>query len=375
MVLRNYKSIRFCDVQLGPLTFLVGPNGAGKSNFVEALHLLSYALKSTLEQAIANHSGFHSILSKGENICPKITFQIDCEIGNEGKCHYAVEIEATPEGPVVINSEECSMDSPGRNDWFKVKRGVVESNQGVAPAASEDSLYLVNASGMRPFGPIYRTLSNLTVYNPEPDEIRGFKAERSHRLLDRTGSGLAEVVFHLKQADPENLLRITEYLQRIDRSLLAIDPVSFDGNYNLRFRMNTGNTIGQDFWTQNMSDGTLRALAVLVALFQSHPVSVIALEEPETGLHPAAAGLLFDSLVEGSHLRQVVVTTHSPDLLDRKDVPMSSIRAVMMDAGQSYIGGVDEFGKRAISELYSPGELLRMDLLRPKDLPLSALFG
>jgi predicted ATPase len=40
VILRNYKSIRQCDVSLGSITFLVGPNGAGKSNFVEALRFL-----------------------------------------------------------------------------------------------------------------------------------------------------------------------------------------------------------------------------------------------------------------------------------------------------------------------------------------------
>ncbi|WP_343414230.1 AAA family ATPase [Candidatus Amarolinea dominans] len=47
VVLQNYKSIAGCDVQLGPLTFLVGPNGAGKSNFLDALRFVADALRTS----------------------------------------------------------------------------------------------------------------------------------------------------------------------------------------------------------------------------------------------------------------------------------------------------------------------------------------
>jgi predicted ATPase len=121
-----------------------------------------------------------------------------------------------------------------------------------------------------------------------------------------------------------------------------------------------------------MSDGTLRALAILVALFQKterYPLDIVALEEPESGLHPAAAGVLFDSLVEGSLFRQVIVTSHSPDLLDREDIPEHALKAVVMEQGQTLIGEADEMGKQAMKDrLYTAGELMRMDQLRPQGL-------
>jgi len=53
--LKNYRSIASCDVQLGPLNFLVGPNGSGKSNFLDALRFVGDSLRSTL--AINEHGG------------------------------------------------------------------------------------------------------------------------------------------------------------------------------------------------------------------------------------------------------------------------------------------------------------------------------
>jgi predicted ATPase len=370
VVLRNYKSIRDCDVALGPITFLVGPNGAGKSNFVEALRFLSYGLSNSLEQALDSRSGFRSIVHRGADRGSKVSFEVFFRLGDEKTGSYLVEIGALQDGPVTVTKEECSIQSVRSSDWFKVRSGVVASNQGLTPAASEEKLYLVNASGLAAFEPVYRALSSIAVYNPVADEIRGFKSEKRYRNLDRTGSALAETIFKLKTLGPERLIRVIDYLRRINRSVLGIDAVSVDANYNLRFELDRGGGIREDFPTQNISDGTLRALAILVALFQTsdrYPLSLIALEEPEAGLHPAAAGVLFDSLMEASQFSQVLVTSHSPDLIDREDIPENSLKAVVMCEGRTIIGEADAAGRAALRErLYTAGELMRMDQLRPE---------
>lgn len=52
LILRNYRSIGYCDVRLSPLTYLVGHNGAGKSNFMDALHFVRDALFNSLDSAL-----------------------------------------------------------------------------------------------------------------------------------------------------------------------------------------------------------------------------------------------------------------------------------------------------------------------------------
>jgi predicted ATPase len=371
VVLANYKSIKRCDVSLEPLTFLVGPNGAGKSNFVEALRFLSYALSVSLEQALENRAGFQSIAHRDGETASNINFRILLDLADNGKAQYDVEIRAGENGPAVVETEECSVDLPNGRQWFRVKEGSVTSNQGVIPIASEDKLYLVNASGLPSFEPVYRALSNIVVYNPVPDEIRGFKSAKRYRNLDRSGSALAETIWKMKDAAPERLARVLDYLRRINPNVVGVDAVSVDANFNLRFKLNRGEGHSQDFPASNISDGTLRALAVLVALFQisdRYPLSFIGLEEPEAGLHPAAASVLFDSLVEGSTLRQIAVTSHSPDLLDREDIPLGGLRAVTMKGGCTIIGEVDQVARTALRErLYTVGELMRMDQLRPEN--------
>src|ERR1700735_4457747 len=102
VVLTNYKSIRRCDVSLGPLTFLVGPNGAGKSNFVEAIRFLSYALSGSLEAAVENRGGFQSIAHRGDEKAPTINFQILLDLADDGKAQYDVEIRAVGDGPAIV---------------------------------------------------------------------------------------------------------------------------------------------------------------------------------------------------------------------------------------------------------------------------------
>src|SRR5438105_3270827 len=120
VILRNYKSLRDCDVSLMPITFLVGPNGAGKSNFVEALRFLSYALSASLEQALDARSGFLSIKYKGEDAPSTVSFKIFFRLDDGRTGSYLVDLGAPPDGPVSVAREECSVTSLKGSDWFSV---------------------------------------------------------------------------------------------------------------------------------------------------------------------------------------------------------------------------------------------------------------
>ena len=170
--------------------------------------------------------------------------------------------------------------------------------------------------------------------------------------------------------------RIQRYMQAIVPELdgvskLDIPIVNRESVETIQFTQQFGDRENPQIFTAvNMSDGTLRALAVLTALLQrgSIPPSVVGIEEPETALHPAAAGVLWDALMDGSEREQVLVTTQSPDLLDRKDVPLGAILAVDMQAGKTEIGPIAESSRGLLQDrLATPGELLRQRRLSPND--------
>ena len=125
------------------------------------------------------------------------------------------------------------------------------------------------------------------------------------------------------------------------------------------------------FLAANMSDGTLRALAILVSLFQwtrggAPRVPLVGIEEPEAALHPYAAAVLLDSLHDASEHTQILVTSHSGDLLDNPKIATESILAVHAEEGSTQIAPLDKAGRAALHDgLYTPGELLRLNQLRP----------
>jgi predicted ATPase len=132
------------------------------------------------------------------------------------------------------------------------------------------------------------------------------------------------------------------------------------------------------FLANNMSDGTLRVLGILVALFQENRDAqkralLVGIEEPEVALHPAAAHVLLDGLRDAADKTQVIITSHSPDLLDNKDLEVESILAVEARDGTTVIADVHEAGRTALGKrLYTTGELLRRNQLQPNPESLNA---
>jgi predicted ATPase len=139
----------------------------------------------------------------------------------------------------------------------------------------------------------------------------------------------------------------------------------------LEFRQQvTGSEHPWRFYAGSMSDGTLRTLGILVAAMQlagrQEPIRLVGIEEPETALHPAAAGALMGALREAAEHTQVIATTHSPDLLDRFDPDTDTLLAVVAAEGTTEIGPVDEASLQSLRDhLFTAGELLRMDQLQP----------
>jgi predicted ATPase len=124
-----------------------------------------------------------------------------------------------------------------------------------------------------------------------------------------------------------------------------------------------------------MSDGTLRALGILVAMFQCRDlppgsaIPLVAIEEPEANLHPGAAEVLMDAMTEASGFTQVLATTHSPDFLDYPDLDPESLLVFDAASGETIVDTADDVSKSAIRDkLYSAGELMRMQQLRPRSL-------
>src|SRR5271157_48711 len=375
VALKNFKSLAACDVRLGPLTFLVGPNGAGKSNFLDALRFVTDSLRTSLEHALRERGGINEVRRRSGGHPNHFGLRLWFTLASGEVGHYAFRIGSRPQGGFEVQDEECEVTSAealGEVQYFRVESGRVVRSTQPGPAAAIDRLFLVSASGLPAFRPVYEALSRMGFYSLNPDSIRDLQSPDAGELLARDGGNITSVLAQLKKNNRSRKTRIEEYLSKVVPGVHGIDVKVIGPKETLEFRQQVAGV--KDPWrflAANMSDGTVRALGILVALFQSGNgagprVPLVGIEEPEIVLHPAAAGLLRDGLREASRSTQVIVTSHSGDLLDDREIEADSILAVYAERGSTHIAPLDQAGREALlSRLYTPGELLRMDQLRP----------
>jgi predicted ATPase len=374
VTLRNYKSIAAAQVPLKELTFLVGPNGSGKSNFLDALRFVADALLNSLDHALRERGSIKEVRRRSSGHPNHFAIRLDFHLPGGEVGHYAFQVGAKASGGFEVQNEECVVCNPDRRLGeanFLVRRGrVITTTARVVPPAVPDRLFLVAAAGLPEFRAVYDGLSRMTFYNLNPREIAAPQEPDAGEVLLRDGRNSASVFSRLPAA---TRARISEYLAKIVPGLTEVEARLLGAQETLEFRQQvSGSKHPWRFWAASMSDGTLRAFGILLALFQGEGSDgrsplLMGLEEPEIALHPAAAGILLGCLQEASARSQILVTSHSPDLLDNSSLDTESLLAVESDNNNTRIGPVDKIGRSVLRDrLFTAGELLRQNQLAPE---------
>ncbi len=399
--IQNYKSIKACDVRLGSLAFLVGPNGSGKSNFLDALRFVADALNESPDKALNDRIGekiriitgaISDVQRKGSDSPSALAIRLDFQIPDGLAGHYSLQISHNAksqftkgEATFTIQKEECST-SP--DDWFVRSAADISAyssdghirfsalEEGTIP---HDQLVLSERREIEPFKTVYHALTRMCFYNLNPDAIRKLQESDSSPLLQHDGANLPSVLERLENRSPATKKRIEEYLGHIIPGLRSVEPFSPGGSKGTESRTfaihqglasDRADWPGWSFLPLSNSDGTLRALGILTALLQDSDgsPSLVAIEEPELGLHPAALAALLDAICDARERTQVLVTSHSPDLLHTSEIGADELLAVEAESGATVISGIDEGSRETLRKrLFTPGELLRTNLLQPDE--------
>ncbi len=385
VTLKNYKSIASCNVALHPLMFLVGLNGAGKSNFLDSLRFVSDALSTSLDHAIRQRNGISEVRRRSGGHPTHFSMRLDFRLPDGTTGFYAFRVGARSLGGFEVQSEECRVRfvAFGKSEaFFEVQNGQVVSSENGRSEVVMDRLYLVLASSLPAFRPVFDLLSRMAFYNLNPAHIRDLQTPDAGELLSRDGDNIASVLAALSRQSPDAKARIEEYLAQVVPGIEGVDTKLLGPKETLEFRQEVlGAKHPWHFPASSMSDGTLRVLGVLVALFQTGGVSglrapLIGIEEPEVALHPAALGVLVDSLQEASGRRQILIASHSADLLESKAIAPEMLLAVEARRGVTYIASLDKAGQTALRQhLYTAGELLRLGQLTPDPNAFAARNG
>ena len=376
--IRNFKSIGHCDVSLGRLTLLVGRNGSGKSNFLDALRFIVDGLETSLDHAMRARGGIREVRRHSTGHPHNFSIEVEMNLPDFQVGKYGFEIGAQPKGGFFVKRESLLVLAArgDRKTVFRAVDGVVEVfSNGQSPAAVADRLYLVTASGIPEIRPVYDALLAMGFYNLNPEQMKEVQVPDAGELLRRDGSNIASVIARLADDRPQLKQRIANYLSAIVPDIVDFERIGLGHRETMRFMQQVrGSTHPWKFNASSMSDGTLRTLGILVATMQlagrKHPVRLVGVEEPETALHPAAAGALMSSLREGATNTQILLTTHSPDLLDNINLDEDDLLVVQSIQGTTEIGPADPTSLHSIrNHLFTAGELLRMDQLQPDLAP------
>lgn len=364
VVLQNYRSFRTGSVRLSPLTFLIGPNASGKSNFLDAIQFVADALAGTLEQSVEKRGGITALRHKHRGDDPFVRFRFEMTFADGGRAHYAFELEHVPFG-CRARKEECALYPAGSDSPLRYRASdetVVQQSSRLPLPTSGRELFLSSKFVMSEFHVVRDALAGNGVYNLSSASLKTPTLVQGDPMLGTDGRNLACVLWQMKETAPESFARVTEYLAKIFPPLHSIEFNRTWSNELQKYDVENGEVgiclmrkapAPRHLWNlpaDSLSDGTLRALAILCALFQHGPTPLVGIEEPENGLHPGAFGVLLDALNEASRQRQICVTSHSPDVLQATAISADSILTVQNHDGDSTISPLPHSARAALQQ-------------------------
>lgn len=358
------------SVELGPLTVLVGQNGAGKSNTIDALVFLADCMQMGLEGAVTKRTGITAVRHAGSQGHPyDVTIGVD--VGDEGfEASYEIVIASDSVDQYRVKRETATVARSGVASKFRVEQGEwAEGPSDVRPAVQPTSLALPLVAGDARFAPLAGALRSVAKYSIFPDVLRTPQKYDPTRPMDLHGANWVSI---LKDQPQESWK--PDLLAVLHKLTGDIDDVKFDavaGFLVMQFHHEQDPKAKRKQWFDagQESDGTLRVAGMLTALLQLPRPALIALEEPELTVHPGAIRLLVDYIREAAGRTQVVLTTHSPDLLGQ--LTADEVRVVSRVGDATAVGRLDEDQRSAVSAgLFTLGGLMRSEGLRAAQLPL-----
>ncbi|HUP62738.1 MAG TPA: ATP-binding protein [Thermoanaerobaculia bacterium] len=375
LILKRYRSIPSERITFDNPTIFVGRNGSGKSNLVSAFSFLAEAMAAPLQAVFDRAGGISAVRNRsaGQGYPPNFGLRVDFGAmnGRTSAGYYAFEVRALPNYGFEVVREQCSVTGPsGAVSWFDRQGATfLSSVAGVKPPIDPPSLSLPLVGGAANFAPALRALAAMRVYAIEPGKLREMQEPDSGTTLKSDGSNATSVLKEIERQSEIEFRRISEILGTIVPNTTDVQVRKHGKNLSLEFTQEWGEKKRLKFEAFSMSDGTLRAIGLLAAVFQRPTPSLIAIEEPEATIHPGALGSILDLLRHASKHMQVVITTHSPELLDAKWITDRHLRVVEWTEGATRIRPVSDATREAIhSHLMGAGELLRASALEPAPL-------
>lgn len=371
--IKNFRSLK--DVTLGrlwnqqqaepltPMTAVIGKNGVGKSTLFDAFGFLADALKSGVEEACDSRGrgGFKRIRTQGQK--KPIEFEVYYkEGGNSRPITYEIAIDIDSSGRPFVLKERLRQRRTGQKHGWPYSFLVLNSGKGIAwkgdqdgPQIKEDEedfdlsdlmesiksgeakeesretevveLEDIRKLGIATLGALKqhprisafrRFIEGWYLSYFTPDAARSLPLAGPQKHLNIHGDNLGNVVQFMEREHPK---RFQTILNRIAEKIPGVNKINTEPTNDGRLLLQFNDQGFQDpFYSQQMSDGTLKMFAYLLLLEDPKPPPFLCIEEPENGLYHKLLESLVKEFREHATGRkggsQVFITTHQPYLVD-----------------------------------------------------------
>ena len=288
--IEGYKSILSQHIELRPMNIVLGGNGVGKSNLLSVFPFFRKIIQSR-DWEYSHTVDASRLLYMGRKVTDKIRLSF----------HF------TESWLNLMTVELKDVDNS-----LRVRSLFVEENENLV-----SSLVQINEANA---GKLRDLVDQYWVHHfqdtGDKSSYRTTSRVSDNRFLRADGSNLASVLYRIRVLDPGLFRRIEDVIHEVTPSFRCFDlmPDAIDNEY-IRLQWHP---VGEDvlFDEHQLSDGTLRMMSLVTLLLQPNLPSLILIDEPEIGLHPAAVSILADLLKRASENTQIIISTQSIDLVN-----------------------------------------------------------
>jgi len=382
----GFRSLKNVTWKPGDLNVVIGPNASGKSNLLKALEMLSVAAEGRLGPYVQSSGGMGSLLWDGSSkqISLSVVVAADdnpfIEIG-EGDPYlfYDLSLARIQHGYWIMNetlveNEVAEDDSivPIKTLTRKMSKATILGNNGneteIAAPSDFASDEAVISLARRPYvmrqsaNSLRRVLSDCHVYTcldvRTDSPVRQAPVTRNETQVEVSGLNLINVLHTLYTSN-------RDFKNDVNRAMSAafgadydelVFPPADDQRIQLRVRWKS---LKRELSAADLSDGMLRFLYLISILANPEQRSLIAIDEPEIGLHPNMLPIIAEFAVAASKRTQVILTTHSAQLLDAFKVTdtLPTITVALWEDGETKLTTLEAAELQRWLDQYTLGAL------------------
>lgn len=346
--INGYKSFKNLSVRLRPINLLIGANGAGKSNFLSLFEMLGNVYEKRLAAYVAQVGGVDKLLYQGR----KVTEHIDLELKQNQKFYQLSLMES--DGKLMVQNEAIGIENlPTAFESVNINQYSEESKLKEYMSTKTGEYLNEYISQIRKFH--FHDTGRRSPFTSDCHIVND-----AYRMYEH-GENLAAILYRIQREKPMAYRRIIRVIQSVAPyfSDFYFQPTEAD-MVRLQWQDKYSSMI---YGPTDLSDGTIRFIALVVLFMQPWLPKVIIIDEPELGLHPVAieklSGLIRMAAQKGT---QVIIATQSAELISNFEP--EDVLTVDQNEDGSTIKRLDRAALEHWLDEYTLGDLWKQNIMK-----------